>query len=74
MDFQKRVSKLENIVGGMEPVESRIVVISSLDEIEFNAKVDKYEREHPLESIGGPGPDRIFIRFRRPQTKGLKQV
>lgn len=65
MDFQKRVSKLENIVGAMEPVESRIVVICSLDESEFNAKVEKYEREHPLESIGGPGPDRIFIRFRR---------
>ena len=70
MDFQRRLTKIEKKIGEMvEPVESRIIVISSLDESEFNAKVEKYEREHPLESIGGPGPDRIFIRFRR-QAKG----
>ena len=70
MNFPRRIERLEEKVGGLEPVGSRIVVISSLDESEFNAKMEKYEREHPLESTGGPGPDRIFVWFRREQANG----
>ena len=70
MNFPRRIARLEEKVGGLEPVESRVAVICALSEAEFESKMEQHEQEHPLESSGRPEPDRIYIWFRRAQAKG----
>ena len=72
MNLKNRISRLEDGVAAMPTSHSKVVAIHAESDTEFQLKVQLYERTNPVEPDNRPGPSRIYLCIRKPESNHPK--